>query len=114
MDMPMFACQRINAETSLEIFDSDCIGGHEGGPLLYVEDIFVEEYARRRGVGTRLLIRGIECALDLWAMNRRNAIRVELSALAWNKDAIRVYERLGFQNVTRAKGVKFYVIDVRE
>ena len=114
MDMPIFACQRTKAETALEIFDSDWTGDYEGGPLLYVEDVFVDECARRRGVGTRLLIRDIECALDSWAMDDRSALRVELSVLAWNEDAIRVYERLGFRNVTRSKGVQFYAIDIRE
>ena len=110
----MFACQRTNSDTSLEISDRGCIGGDEGGPLLYVEDIFVDECARRRGIGTRLLIRCIESALDKWALDGRSAIRVELSVLAWNQGAIRLYEKLGFQNVTQEKGVQFYAIDIRE
>lgn len=58
-------------------------------PTLYLEDIFVREEARGRGVG-RALMRALarEAA-------RRGCGRMEWLVLAWNRAAIRFYERLG-------------------
>ena len=60
----------------------------EGRPGLYLEDIFVEEWARKCGVGRRLII-------DLARLaEERHCRRLDLSVLDWNP-ARGFYERLG-------------------
>jgi GNAT superfamily N-acetyltransferase len=60
----------------------------EGRPGLYLEDIFVEERARRDGVGRALIADLARLALQ------RDYRRLDLSVLDWNP-ARRFYERLG-------------------
>jgi GNAT superfamily N-acetyltransferase len=60
----------------------------EGRPGLYLEDIFVAERARRRGVGRALLADLARIALE------RDYRRLDLSVLDWNP-ARGFYERLG-------------------
>jgi len=60
----------------------------EGRPGLYLEDIFVEERARRHGVGRALIIDLARIALE------RDYRRLDLSVLDWNP-ARSFYERLG-------------------
>jgi GNAT superfamily N-acetyltransferase len=60
----------------------------EGRPGLYLEDIFVAEKARRRGVGRALLADLARIALQ------RDYRRLDLSVLDWNP-ARGFYERLG-------------------
>jgi GNAT superfamily N-acetyltransferase len=59
----------------------------EGRPGLYLEDIFVEEWARRRGVGRALIADLARLALA------RGCRRLDLSVLDWNP-ARGFYERL--------------------
>jgi ribosomal protein S18 acetylase RimI-like enzyme len=60
----------------------------EGRPGLYLEDIFVSEWARRSGLGRRLVA-------DLGALAvARGYRRLDLSVLDWNP-ARAFYERLG-------------------
>jgi GNAT superfamily N-acetyltransferase len=59
-----------------------------GRPGLYLEDIFVGEWARRRGVGRALMARLAAIALD------RGWGRIDFSVLDWNP-ARQFYERLG-------------------
>lgn len=56
-------------------------------PTLYIEDIFVEESHRKRGIGGALLRRAVELA------HERGCGRVEWTALDWNVNAQRVYEQ---------------------
>lgn len=116
MDMPLFKCNRLNATTCQEV--ADCAeghaGGYAGGPLLYVEDIYVDECARGLGIGTNLLLKCIENAFDAWALDEHKAIRIELVVLNWNARAIRIYEKLGFKNFTSSDGVQVYAFDIRE
>ena len=58
-------------------------------PTLYVEDIFVLEEFRGRGVGRRLIAR---CAKEAV---RTGCGRMEWTVLGWNKRAIRFYTGLG-------------------
>jgi GNAT superfamily N-acetyltransferase len=58
-------------------------------PGLYLEDLFVRPHARGRGVGTALLARVAQVALE------RDCGRVEWAVLDWNKPSIRFYESLG-------------------
>ena len=60
-----------------------------GRPGLYLEDLYVAEWARGRGVGRRLVARLAAIALE------RGWGRLELSVLDWNP-ARGFYDRLGF------------------
>jgi GNAT superfamily N-acetyltransferase len=63
----------------------------EGRPGLYLEDIFVEESARRRGVGRALIADLARLALE------RGYRRLDLSVLDWNP-ARGFYARLGIDH----------------
>ena len=58
-------------------------------PGLYLEDLFVLESHRGRGVGKALLAQLARIAVD------RQCGRLEWAVLDWNVDAITFYERLG-------------------
>ena len=60
-----------------------------GRPSLYLEDLFVAERARRRGVA-RALFRKL--AREAVA---RNCARVDWAVLDWNRSAMAFYERIG-------------------
>ncbi|HUH85301.1 MAG TPA: GNAT family N-acetyltransferase [Stellaceae bacterium] len=62
----------------------------EGRPGLYLEDIYVEERARRHGVGRALIVDLARLALA------RDYRRLDLSVLDWNP-ARAFYERLGIR-----------------
>jgi GNAT superfamily N-acetyltransferase len=61
----------------------------EGRAGIYVEDVFVSEWARGRNIGRRLL------AAITAVAESRGCTRVDLSVLHWNP-ARAFYERLGF------------------
>src|SRR5208282_1436669 len=63
----------------------------EGKPGLYIEDIFVEESARKSGIGRKLI-----AAVAKIAESRRCA-RIDLAVLDWNP-ARDFYHRLGFHH----------------
>src|SRR5437763_15051822 len=58
-------------------------------PGIYLEDLFVEESQRGKGVGRALLQRLAAIAVE------RQCGRLEWAVLDWNTDAIGFYERLG-------------------
>lgn len=60
-----------------------------GKPGLYLEDLFVEETHRGKGVGKRLLAHLASLAVT------RDYGRFEWSVLDWNARAIAFYERMG-------------------
>jgi len=62
-----------------------------GRPGIYLEDLFVREHLRGRGIGKALLCRLAEIAVE------RGCGRLEWSVLDWNEPAIQFYERLGAQ-----------------
>ncbi len=64
----------------------------EGQAGLWVEDIFVEERARDRGLGRQLMVEIARVA------RARGCPRVELSVLAWNP-AREFYARIGFDHM---------------
>jgi GNAT superfamily N-acetyltransferase len=74
-------------------------------PTLYLEDLFVLEEHRKKGLGLALLLRCIDEAVRL------DCGRMEWAVLGWNKKAIGFYERLGarrldewhFYRLTRAE-----------
>jgi GNAT superfamily N-acetyltransferase len=58
-------------------------------PGLYLEDLFVKPHTRGQGIGTALLARLAQLAVE------RDCGRVEWSVLDWNEPSIRFYESLG-------------------
>ena len=62
-----------------------------GRPGLYLEDLYVREQARGRGIGRRLLAQLARIAVE------RGCERLEWWVLDWNEPAIRFYKRLGAQ-----------------
>ena len=60
-----------------------------GRPGLYLEDIYVDEDCRGRGIGRALFTRLAEIACE------RRCQRFEWAVLDWNESAIRFYEGLG-------------------
>jgi GNAT superfamily N-acetyltransferase len=60
-----------------------------GRPGLYIEDLFVDEAYRRRGLGRALLLYVAQLA------NERRCGRLEWAVLDWNKPAINFYKKLG-------------------
>lgn len=63
-----------------------------GRPGLYLEDLFVSEAARGRGVGRRLMARLAAIAIE------RGWGRIDFQVLDWNP-ARRFYERLGLGHI---------------
>jgi GNAT superfamily N-acetyltransferase len=59
------------------------------GRALYLEDLYVRETHRGRGLGTALLARVAAEAIA------QNCARLDWSVLTWNEPALRVYERIG-------------------
>jgi GNAT superfamily N-acetyltransferase len=68
-----------------------------GKPNIYIEDLFIKENYRRKGVGKSLLSFIAKIALE------RGCGRVEWSALDWNTDAINFYKSLGAKPVDDLK-----------
>lgn len=58
-------------------------------PTLYLEDLFVLEKYRKKGLGFALFLRCIDEAV------RQECGRMEWAVLGWNKKAIDFYEKLG-------------------
>lgn len=64
-------------------------------PSIYIEDVFVLEAWRKRGIGGALLKKAVELA------HERGCGRVEWTALDWNVNAQQVYEqRLGAKRMS--------------
>ena len=63
----------------------------EGKPGLYIEDIFVEESARKSGIGRMLIATVAKIAQS------RGCARIDLAVLDWNP-ARGFYNRLGFRH----------------
>jgi GNAT superfamily N-acetyltransferase len=64
----------------------------EGRSGVYLEDIFVEESARRNGIGRKLIAALARIARE------RGFVRIDLSVLDWNP-ARGFYRRLGFRQL---------------
>ena len=60
-----------------------------GRPGIYLEDLFVREFARRRGIGRSLLRRIARSTLEL------GGGRLEWAVLDWNETAISFYKKMG-------------------
>jgi GNAT superfamily N-acetyltransferase len=68
--------------------------GWAGGPVLYLEDLFVEENFRQRGFGEALLIELAKLAV------KHECCRMEWCVYNWNDKAIEFYKSLGAQTKT--------------
>jgi ribosomal protein S18 acetylase RimI-like enzyme len=87
---PRFECLLVEAEgraAGFTLFFHN-YSTWEGRSGLYVEDIFVSEWARGRNIGRRLLAEVAAIA------EARGCLRVDLSVLEWNP-ARAFYERIG-------------------
>ena len=60
-----------------------------GRPGIYLEDLFVREFARGKGIGEALLRRLAKCALEM------EGGRLEWTVLDWNEPAISFYKKMG-------------------
>jgi len=60
-----------------------------GRPGIYIEDIFVKEAFRGKGIGKALFLYVAGLAKD------RNCKRLEYSVLTWNEPALNFYDRFG-------------------
>ena len=60
-----------------------------GRPGIYLEDLFVREFARGRGIGESLLRRIAMSTLEM------GGGRLEWAVLDWNKPAISFYKKMG-------------------
>ena len=56
---------------------------------LYLEDLFVLERTRRKGLGQALFMKCVEEAID------QGCSKMEWAVLPWNRNAIDFYEKLG-------------------
>jgi len=65
----------------------------EGKPGIYIEDIYIDEDHRNKGMGKILFSYIARLAL------KRGCCKVEWSVLRWNKSSIRFYESLGAQKI---------------
>ena len=63
----------------------------EGRPALYLEDLFVREAFRKRGIGVALFRRLAQVALE------RHCTRFQWECLDWNRPALDFYESTGAQ-----------------
>jgi len=63
-------------------------------PGIYLEDIYVKPHVRGKGVGSALLQRVAEIALE------RGCGRIDWQVLSWNEPAIQYYKNLGAEPVT--------------
>lgn len=63
--------------------------GHQGNPFLYIDDLYVTPKSRNQGIGTQLLKKLSQYALEA------GCCRMEWHAFDWNQQAIDFYENLG-------------------
>jgi len=73
-------------------------------PTLYIEDIFVLEEHRRKGIGTKLFEFCVKLAND------RGCGRIEFCVLIWNDPAIKFYEKHKAERL----GWYFYRLDRKQ
>jgi GNAT superfamily N-acetyltransferase len=60
-----------------------------GKPTLYIEDIYVDEEYRHKGVGSKIFKYLVNLAI------KKGCGRLELAVLKWNEPAIKFYKKMG-------------------
>lgn len=68
------------------------------GRNIYLEDIYVMPQYRGQGIGTKIIKKVAEVALQ------KGCSQVRLAVLDWNKKAMDLYKSLGAQDLTEAEG----------
>ncbi|XP_040856710.1 thialysine N-epsilon-acetyltransferase isoform X1 [Ochotona curzoniae] len=68
------------------------------GRNVYLEDIYVMPQYRGQGIGTKIIQKVAEVALD------KGCSQFRLAVLDWNKKAMDLYKALGAQDLTAAEG----------
>ncbi|OGT57625.1 MAG: GNAT family N-acetyltransferase [Gammaproteobacteria bacterium RIFCSPHIGHO2_12_FULL_43_28] len=62
---------------------------YAGAPILYLEDIFVEEEYRHQGIGKKILAKLANISIE------KKCCRMEWHTYSWNEKAIQFYKTLG-------------------
>ena len=85
----------------IEYYENDISLGFLEYSLIYdrieIDNFFVEESSRRRGIGTKLLAYLISISIELHAINITLEVRVS------NTKAINLYKKFGFHEVALRK-----------
>ncbi|KAL1779320.1 diamine acetyltransferase 2 [Sigmodon hispidus] len=68
------------------------------GRNIYLEDIYVMPQYRGQGIGTKIIKKVAEVALE------KGCSQFRLAVLDWNKTAMDLYKSLGAQDLTEAEG----------
>ncbi|XP_058415261.1 thialysine N-epsilon-acetyltransferase isoform X2 [Diceros bicornis minor] len=68
------------------------------GRNVYLEDIYVKPEYRGQGIGSKIIKKVAEVALD------KGCSQFRLAVLDWNKRAMDLYKALGAQDLTEAEG----------
>eukprot|EP00069_Balaena_mysticetus_P015295 bmy_01735T0 len=68
------------------------------GRNIYLEDIYVKPEYRGQGIGSKIIKKVAEVALD------KGCSQFRLAVLDWNKGAMDLYKALGAQDLTEAEG----------
>jgi len=71
------------------------------GRIVYLEDICVRQTHQHKGVGTALMKELCKISIETGCSLMR------LSCLAWNKNALQLYENLGFKDLTVEENWKY-------
>lgn len=62
---------------------------NQGLPILYLDDLYVKDAFRRRGIGTALIKKLSQIAL------KKGCFRMDWMVFSWNKESIEFYKRIG-------------------
>ncbi|MFC2159824.1 GNAT family N-acetyltransferase [Actinomycetota bacterium] len=73
-----------------------------GKPGIYIEDLYVDEKSRGRGMGSRMLSFIADLAI------KRGCEILEFSVLKWNKPSIRFYRNLGAEVKNEWSNYRFH------
>ncbi|XP_003732944.1 thialysine N-epsilon-acetyltransferase isoform X2 [Callithrix jacchus] len=68
------------------------------GRTIYLEDVYVMPEYRGQGIGSKIIKKVAEVALD------KSCSQFRLAVLNWNQKAIDLYKALGAQDLTEAEG----------
>lgn len=72
------------------------------GRNVYLEDLYVMPQYQGQGIGTKIIKKVAEVALD------KGCSQFRLAVLDWNKKAMDLYKSLGAQDLTASEGWRFF------